>query len=301
MSDEGMFKNDRVKILTLALVTLGLYAPVLRGLLGDWWVDSNYSHGFLIPVISGYLVWERRERLAQQTLKPSNLGLAVTLLAIVVLMAGNLGSELFLQRISLLVLLTGVILYVAGFAHWRALLFPLGILILMIPLPAIILYQVTFPLQLLASRVATYVIRWAQIPVLREGNVIHLTHTSLEVVEACSGIRSLFTLITIGLFAAYFTQTRLSVRLLIVASTVPIAILANAARLAGTAILAQYFGEQFAKGFFHTFSGWIIVLLACVLLFVEIAIMDWIARWFRPKDPAADGREKARKKNEVEA
>ena len=274
---------DTTKLVVLGVLTLGLYAPVLRGLLRDWWSDANYSHGFLIPAVSGYLVWARWELMAGLPARPANTGLAVVIAALLLLAAGALGSELFLQRVSLVVLLTGMVLYLSGFAHCRRLLFPLGLLLLMIPLPAVIMYQITFPLQLLASRLAAQTIRWAEVPVLREGNMIYLAQTSFQVVEACSGMRSLFTLITVGCVTAHFTQTSSWARLLLVASAVPIALVANAARLTGTALLAHHFGAGAADGFFHHFSGWLLVLLACLLLFLEAAVLARGAG--RPADP----------------
>src|SRR5262245_23187502 len=190
---------DGKKLTAAVLLTFGfgiVYWPVIQGLVNAWIVDGNYSHGFLIVPIAAYLVWERRSRLQSAEVRSARLGLVLFAGSILVLLAGLLGSELFLTRISLLGTLAGTILYLYGWAHLRILAFPLAILLLMIPLPSIIFNQIAVPLQLLASRFGVAAIASAGIPVLREGNVIVLAKTSLEVAEACSGIRSLVSLIT---------------------------------------------------------------------------------------------------------
>jgi exosortase len=251
----------------LLVAGLGLvYWRVFGGLLDAWAHDGNYSHGFLIIPIALYLVWERRKRLAAIPPSPSVLGLALFAFGILVLLAGVLGSELFLTRVSLLFALAGMVVFVLGWKHLRALTFPLAFLLLMIPIPAIVFNQIAFPLQLVASRAGAACISAAGIPVLREGNVLILANTSLEVAEACSGIRSLVSLITLGIVFGYFTDPRGWARATIVAATIPIAIVTNAARVAGTGILSHYYGPEAAQGFFHEFSGWVVFLLAFLLV-----------------------------------
>jgi len=201
---------------------------------------------------------------------------------ILILLVGLLGSELFLSRISLIFLLAGIVQFLFGTAHLRALMFPLAFLVLMIPLPAIIFNKIALPLQGFAARVGESAISAANIPVLREGNVLVLANTKpLEVAEACSGIRSLVSLITLGIVFAYFTDQRTWVRVLIVLSTIPVAILANGARVAGTGILAHYYGESAAEGFFHEFSGWVVFVIAFVMI---LALQRLILRVV-PKPP----------------
>ena len=195
-------KLDPKKIGVSALLLVGLalvYWQVFSKLIYDWGHDDNYSHGFLIIPIALYFVWERRERLLSLEVRPTWFGLVVFTGGILVLLAGLLGAELFLSRISLIGVLGGMILFLFGWAHLRALVFPLSFLLLMIPLPAIIFNQIAFPLQLLASRAGEFAISSANIPVLREGNVLVLANTTLEVAEACSGIRSLISLLALGI------------------------------------------------------------------------------------------------------
>jgi exosortase len=273
--------------LLVASGVLLVYWPVLAKLIGAWSSDENYSHGFLIVPIAGYLVWERRARLVHIALRPSWLGLPILLGGIVVLLAGLLGAELFLSRISIVITLAGIIVFLWGWPHLRALAFPLAFLLLMIPIPAIIFNQIAFPLQLFASRVGEFAIASANIPVLREGNVLVLANTSLEVAEACSGIRSLISLLTLGIVYGYFADRRLWVRTAIAASTIPVAILSNGARVAGTGIAAQYYGAAAAQGFLHEFSGWVMFVLAFLMM---LALQRLIVR-VAPVDVVAQGEE----------
>ena len=253
----------------VALVTfLITYAEVLRALYRDWLNDDNYSHGILIVPLAAFFAWERRKELAKLAPSPSAAGLVVVILSLGVLVAGTLGAELFLTRISVVGVLAGAIVFLLGWPYVRVLCFPLAFLLLMIPIPAIIFNQIAFPLQLFASEFGTSVMELARVPVLREGNVIILAHTTLEVAEACSGIRSLISLLTLGIVYGYFTDQRLWVRLAIAGSTIPIAIIANGLRVAGTGVLAHYYGREAAEGFFHTFSGWLVFVVAFMMLFL---------------------------------
>jgi exosortase len=251
-----------------------LYASILRHLVAQWWSDPDYGHGFFIPLFSGYVVWRVRERWMKSEIKPSNLGLLVMLGAIGLLFVGSLGAELFTSRFSLLVLIAGIILFLAGWKFLRVVSFPLAFLIFMIPLPAIIYNQITFPLQLLASRFATFWLELVRVPVLRDGNILVFSNYSLEVVEACSGIRSLVSLISLAIIYAYFTESRRWVCYLLVILMVPIAIVSNAIRIMGAGLMAHKFGPSAAEGFLHGFSGWVIFLAALLLLFLS----HWILR-----------------------
>jgi exosortase len=287
------------KPVTVAAAVLFIYATVLVKLGGQWWTDENYSHGLLIPFIIGYILWSERERLARAAARPGLLwGGALVVLAILMLWAGTAGAELFMQRTSLVVLLAGITIYFWGWHILRLTLVPLLLLALAIPIPAIIFNQIAFPLQLFASRCAVWAMRAFDIPVLRQGNVIELMPLNstvtkkLEVVEACSGIRSLMTLLTLAVVFAYFTHPRDKDRqggggtlaafkrygtwrsLMLVLSAVPIAIVTNAGRVSGTGILARYYGTEVADGFFHEFSGWVVYIAAFLLLFALGWVLD---------------------------
>ncbi len=266
-----------------------LYQHVIGKLVKDWYIDDNYSHGFLIVPIALYFVWERRKKLKEAVRQPSAWGIVLVLGSMAALMAGILGSELFLTRISILGTLAGAVLFLLGWNHLKILLLPIAFLILMIPIPAIIFNQIAFPLQLLASRFGEMALLACQVPVLREGNVIHLANTSLEVAEACSGIRSLISLLTLGIVYGYFTDSRLWVRIALAIGTIPIAIAANGIRVAGTGIAAHLYGEEAAQGFFHSFSGWIIFIAAFIMMFILYRIIAWISPEKRSQNAVIQG------------
>src|SRR5215813_5565804 len=283
----------------LVSVVLFTYATVLVKLSRDWWSDENYSHGLLIPFIIGYILWSQRSKFATTRARPLVIlgGLAVAL-ALLALWMGVAGAELYTQRMSLVLLAAGIVVYFGGLAFLRLVLVPLFLLVLAIPIPVILFNKIAFPLQLLASRVAVWSMTTCGIPVLRQGNVIELkplnsfTTKKLEVVEACSGIRSMMTLLTLAVVFAYFTYPRSdgssvprgrfgSLRTygflrssILVLSAVPIAILTNAARVSGTGILSRYYGTQVADGFFHSFSGWAIYVVAFLMLFAIGWLLD---------------------------
>jgi exosortase len=268
----------------LAAAIFWIYGGVLSSLVRQWASDDNYSHGFFVVPLALYFAWERRDRLRDAPLLPSFLGLLLLTFSLLILLAGRLGAELFLTRVSLIGVLGGTILFVWGRTHFRVLAFPLAFLILMIPLPAIIYNQIAFPLQLLASRAGETVLGLAGIPVLREGNVLQLPSRSLEVAEACSGIRSLVSLVTLAIVLGYFTERRAGRRVLIALSAIPIAILANAARVAGTGLASELVSPAAAEGFFHTFSGWLMFVVAFVGL---LGVQRMISGGDHPDSPVS--------------
>ena len=292
------------------------YATALVKLFHDWWNDENYSHGLLIPFIIGYIVWVQRDKLASVPVRSSMLwGGAAVVFALFALWAGIAGAELYTQRLSLILILAGIVLYFWGLKLLQMLLVPLGLLFLAMPIPSIVFNKIAFPLQLFASRCAVWSMSVLGIPVLRQGNIIELKPLNsfdtkkLEVVEACSGIRSLMTLVTLAVVFAYFTHspddgTGSGKRfgwlksywfwrsVIIVGSAIPIAILTNAFRVSGTGVLAHYYGTAIADGFFHSFSGWAIYIVAFILLFGIGMIID------RFKPAQADDEQSERKSPE---
>jgi exosortase len=267
MTDVWTMARRHWKALVLTILVGILYRGVLGELVFEWWDNPDYSHGLLLPFVIGFLIWNRREQLAAIAPVPRDLGLFVILGGLGLLFAGELGAEFFLTRVSLPVLVAGLILFFLGWGYLRLLAFPLGLFLLAIPLPAIIFYQITFPLQILASRLGSSFLEVMHVPVLREGNLIVLPNTTLEVVEACSGIRSLFTLTTLTILYGYFLERRVSLRLVLVALSVPLALFCNGLRIMGTGLLTQYLSPEAAEGFFHTFSGWFLFSVALLSLF----------------------------------
>ena len=245
---------------------LALYWNVATGLVRQWTADDNYSHGFVIVPLAAYFAWNRRERLRAAPLQPSAWGLAGICVSVSIFLLGTAAAELFLARISLIPLIASCIWFVCGPAHVRVLRFPLLFLLLMIPLPAILFNQLAFPLQLFASQVGEVTLRAAGVPVLREGNVLELETLRLEVAEACSGIRSLVSLLTVVIVLTQVGESTSRRWWLLVGATVPVAIAANAARVAGTGIAAHAWGREAAEGFLHTASGTLVFVVAVTIL-----------------------------------
>ena len=254
----------------VAAAFLLLYGRLLIDLSRTWNVDQNYSHGFLIPPVIAYLVWNRRAEFAAAEIRPAATGLLIVLGSLILLLAATAGVEFFLMRASAIGVIAGIVVFLAGWGWLRLLLFPLGISLLMIPLPPVLFYQIAFPLQLLATKVGVAALHLLAIPVLREGNVIALAHTTLEVTEACSGIRSLMSLFVLAVLYGYLTDPRNAVRLLIALSSIPVAIVSNGLRITGTGIAAHYFGPSAASGFLHAFSG-LAVFVTSLLMLVVLA------------------------------
>lgn len=250
----------------LVAVTIWLYGSILFHLVGQWRSSSDFSHGFIVPLFSAFVIWRERKKLRALPLKPSWAGLPIVVVAMCTLVIGQLGAELFLSRVSLLLLLAGLIILFGGWHYFRALFFPWAFLILMIPIPAIIFNQIAFPLQLFASRVASVILPFLGVPVLREGNVINLASMQLEVAEACSGIRSLMALIALAIVYGYLMEKRMWVRWVLGLASVPIAIAANNVRIVGTGLLAHYWSPDMAEGFYHTSWGLLTWIISLVLL-----------------------------------
>ena len=251
----------------LAGLGLWLYWSTLQHLVGQWWSDPNFSHGFFVPLFSAFVIWQERDRLARIRPNPSWTGAIVLVAALGLLVVGRLGAELFLDRSSLLLVLAGIVILFLGWNLFRALLFPWAFLLLMIPIPTILFNQITFPLQLLASKVAATVLPVFGVPILREGNVINLPSMALEVAEACSGIRSLMSLVTLAIMYGYLLEKRLWVRWVLALASVPIAVAANSIRIIGTGLLVQYWDAEKAEGYFHASWGWIIFVVSLLMLY----------------------------------
>jgi exosortase len=251
----------------LFLLTAWLYAPILSQLAVQWWQDPNYIHGFFVPAFSLLLLWEDRAKLAALPLKPSWSGLVILLFALSALTIGMVSSEFFLPRISLLLLISGMVVFLAGWEYLLAVSFPLAFLILMVPSSSIF-SRVTFPLQILASKTASFLLTLAGVSVVREGNILLLPGARMEVAEACSGIQSLFSLVTLAIVYGYLVETKIGMRILLALAAVPISILANALRIAATGLVLQHWGIEKAQGTFHILSGWLIFMSSLAMLFL---------------------------------
>jgi exosortase len=257
------------------LLLVLVYAPVLNRLVLQWINDEDMGHGFFVPAIAAYIAWQRRDELLTAKVSSSWWGLAIAAWGGIQLLLATLGAELFLARTAFVISLIGAVLFLGGPAILRILAFPLLLLFFMVPIPAIIYNQITFPLQLLASRIAETALDLMGVPVFREGNILELASQRLSVVEACSGIRSLLTLSFLSLVYGYFFDSKVWMRPVLLVMTVPIAIIANSTRVTLTGLLSEV-DPELAEGLFHTASGWVIFLVALVMLIVVHAAINRI-------------------------
>lgn len=308
----GGFSHNRslFNAAAIAAAVVFLYATVLAKLARDWWFDENYSHGLLVPFVIGFILWKEQPALKDAVTQKGSrsLGGITCILAILLLFAGTLGAELFSTRISFVLMLAGIVIYLFGTKILHLLLVPFALLLLAIPIPQIVFNRIAFPLQIWASKMAVWGIRLFEVPTLRNGNVIDIlpsgsTQTiSLEVVEACSGIRSLMTLVTLGLILAYFTRRAEAGKLsigdllragLLMIAAVPIAVLTNAARVTSTGVLTYYYGKQATDGVWHEASGWLVYLAALGLLVATNYLLQkiFVARSETPTEPISSIRD----------
>lgn len=288
LADPERLKSLGMPIALLALCFAALYHDVIAKMVQDWLIDDNYSHGFLIPPIAAYLIWQKRDGLSKALASPSNMGLLFLTGGLLLFLVGKLGAELFTMRFSMLIVIWSLVVFMAGWQMGRQTFIPIAYLGFMIPLPAIIWNQIAFPLKLFATALAANAIGLIGIPIFREGNVLHLATTTLEVVDACSGLRSLTSLLALSGAFALITQHSFIKKWILFLSAVPIAILVNIIRLIGTAALAHKYGEKVAQGFLHEFSGLVIFVLAILFLYLVHLLLQKPRRTEAQDTPGQD-------------
>jgi len=254
-------------IIWFGVLLIGCFAPVLGRLIRQWDHDPDMGHGFFVPLVAGFMVWQHREELAAVKPEPNLWGLALVMFGALQLVLGTLGAELFTARLAFVVSLIGVVWFLGGSVMLKKLAFPLFLLFFMIPIPAIVYSSLTLKLQIFASRLADEALTLLSVPVYREGNILELPNQRLSVVEACSGIRSLLSLTFLSLVYGYFFEKKTGMRVLLFFSTIPIAIVANASRVTITGIMTQV-NPKLAEGFFHEAEGWVIFMVALAMLLV---------------------------------
>jgi exosortase len=277
----------RTTALFAVLIIAGNFS-ILRRLFMQWVLDGDMGHGFFVPIVAAYIVWRRRETLAALRPEPSWWGVVAILWGLGQGYLGTLGADLFLQRTSVLITLFGLLLAAGGVPLIRALAFPLLLLPFMIPFPGVVYNEITFPLQLFASRVAEVALSVLGVPVYRDGNILEIPSQRLDVAEACSGIRSLLSLSFLSLVYAYFFDQRVWMRWVLLISTLPIAIVANAGRVTVTGLLSEV-NPELAHGVFHTLEGWVIFAIAGLMLVALHFLINRLTRlwWAQPATPDA--------------
>lgn len=275
LGSEGM-----AAIALLVVLLVVIYYRIGIKLVTDWYDIADYSHGFLVPFFSAFILWDKRFAIREIPWRPTWAGIPTILFGIVLLIFGVYGAELFLSRVSFVVIVAGLVWTFFGKAMLREVRLPLAVLLLAIPFPEIIFNQITFPLQLFASRVASGILPVLGVPVFREGNVIQLPVMKLEVAQACSGIRSLMSLFTLAVFYGYFLEKTTARRWVLALASIPIAVAANALRIVGTGLCVQYWDPAKGEGFFHEFSGWVMFVISLTFLYLvhRVMLLVWPVR-----------------------
>ena len=265
-------------VVLLGLLSVLLYHRIAVKLVTDWYNLPDFSHGFLIPFFAAFLLWDKRREIADTPIAPSWAGFSLVVLGLCELMLGVFGADLFLQRTSFVLLVAGLVWTLLGKAMLSQLKFVLLVLLLAIPLPTILYNQITFPLQMRASQLASQILPLFRVPVLQDGNVIRLASMPLEVAEACSGIRSLMSLFAVAVIYGYFLERTTWRRIVLALSSLPIAVAANVARIVGTGLCVQYWDPDKALGFFHEFQGWLMFLVSLACLYLVHLAMRLVGR-----------------------
>jgi exosortase A len=271
--------HAQIVMLTISFAIL--FHHTIAKLIKDWSIDDNYSHGFLIPFITAYMIWQKKQELSQCVSAPDNRGILPILMGLGLHLVGNLGAELFTMRFGMILTIVGLALFVFGKEITGKILVPLAYLIFMVPIPSIIWNKLAFPLQLFSANLTSLIVDLIGIPIFREGNILHLPNISLEVVDACSGLRSLTSLLALSAAFAYIgTLTKIG-KWILFFSAIPIAIFVNIVRLTSTAIMARHIGVKAAEGFLHEMSGITVFVVAFAMLFLMSAILSNIEDRFR--------------------
>lgn len=264
------------KVYILFLIAVLIYLPVLGDLIADWYEDSNYSHGFLIIPVSVWLIWRQRKELASVPVRTSNWGFAGILIALAIFIVGTAGAEYFTARFSFVLLLVSITLYSFGWMFLRKVWFAFFFMLFMIPIPYVIYYTVTFPMQLFASKIASVALGVIGLPLVRFGNILHLPGgQALEVAEACSGLRSIVALLALGALYAYFTQENRVKAVILFLATIPIAIFGNVVRISFTAIGTYAISEAFVEGTLHEMAGMLVFLFSLIMLMIFGSLLKW--------------------------
>jgi exosortase len=271
-------KVNAWKLTAMLSVWVAAFYPIIPNMVTAWFKHSDNSHAVLVPLVALYFLWEKRAEISRIPSQGSNAGLILLILCLLFYILSFIGGIAFFCRLALVTSLIAIVWSCMGTAILRSLAFPLGFLFFMIPVPDTLLGMVSFPLQLVATKISAELIGYCTIPIYREGNMLFFINTQLEVAEACSGIRSIMSLTMISAIFAYISPGVIWCRVVLVVAAIPIAFIANILRVTGTGILAHFFGDRVARGFLHDFSGLAVFLFGLIILFALYEVLKKIGK-----------------------
>jgi len=260
-----------IRLTILFVLTLILFYPTFPNLYHDWLTYGENSHCILVPLISIFLIWRERESIKLHEIRESKVGLLGLVCSLMIFFLGYVGGVAVVQNTALVMTIISLVLFNLGSSIFKKIVFPLLFLIFMVPIPESVISRISMPLQLGVSIIASRILEILSIPVLREGNMLHFADTSLEVAEACSGLRSLTAYLTLGCLFSYMTDGGFIKRIGMVLISIPLALIVNIVRVSGTGLIACYFGGEIARGFLHEFSGIVVFILGFMIMFAIYA------------------------------
>ena len=255
-----------------------IIAPVIPQMVKTWLEHSDNSHAILVPFICLYLGWEKRRELASASFRGSFWGGVFLVFCLAFYLLSYIGGFAMGARLMIVGSLGGLAWSCFGWPTLRIFVFPLSFLLFMVPVPDTLLNVVSFPLQLQATKISTWIIGLFSIPVYREGNMLYFVQTQLEVAEACSGIRSIVSLVMLSVLLAYMSNNGRARKVILVACAIPVAMLANILRVSGTGILAHFFDDQVARGFLHDFSGIVVFVFGLAVMVLLSQFIEFVYR-----------------------
>ena len=271
-----------ISVIVICVITGVVFYDGLEWMVMTWARKEEYSHGFMIPAITLFLIWQKKDQLEKMTFDGSWTGFVVVLLGLMIFVLGELSTLYIIIQYSFIVVLLGLVLSVTGWRVIREIWVPLAFLIFMIPLPPFLYQELSAQLQLVSSQIGVAFIRLFNISVYLEGNVIDLGSYKLQVVEACSGLRYLFPLASLAFISAYFFKTSFWKRCVVFLSSIPITIFMNSFRIGAIGVLVEYWGIAAAEGFLHDFEGWVIFMSCTAILIGEMWLLAKIGEGRRP-------------------
>lgn len=270
----ALARNDKIKLTLLLALWFMVFYPIVPEMVRDWAGHSDNNHGFLVPLIALYLIWQKKDDLLSSQIDTSKWGAVVLVAGLVLFLLSFAGGVAFPARVAMVLSLFGLLWYCLGPIWMRLLVFPVLFLLFMIPVPISVISLASMPLQLMATKLSARVIEFCSIPVYREGNMLYFVGTQLEVAEACSGVRSIMSLTMLGTIFAYMSRASWGRRVALVLAAVPIAMVANIIRISGTGLLAHFFGDRVARGFLHEFSGLVVFAFGLAALGLLSALLN---------------------------